>query len=121
MNETVKAVIIEVTGGNVRNHHINLRGAFGLFPDDCLGGNSHAVAGKPVTIRVGGESIETDIDETKAIFREPGAIRRFFESNDVAEGDLVAIERLGDREYHLRPQNVASNITYDCWGRACPS
>ena len=52
MNPTLKAVIIEVTGGNVRNSHIYLRGAFGLFPDDCLGGNSAASAGAPVSLEI---------------------------------------------------------------------
>jgi hypothetical protein len=74
MNRTLKAVIVEVTGGNVRNNHINLRGALGLFPDDCLGGSSETMAGKPITLRLGTETVETDIDETKSIFRARGAI-----------------------------------------------
>jgi len=101
MNDTLKAVIIEVSGGNVRNYHVNLRGTFGLFPDDCLGGSNESVAAKPITLVVGTESVDTDIDETKAIFRERGAIRRFFEEANVEEGDLVMIERLSDRKYGL--------------------
>ncbi len=101
MNDTLKAVIIEVTGGNVRNHHINLRGAFGLFPDNCLGGNNEASAGQPITLQIGAESVNTDIDETKAIFRERGAIRRLFEAENVVEGDLILIERIKPRSYHI--------------------
>jgi hypothetical protein len=101
VNETLKAVIVEVTGGNVGNHHINLRGAFGLLPDDCLGGSNVSAAGAPITLDVGKESIVTDIDETKAIFRERGAIRRFFEVERVAEGDLILIERVKDRLFRL--------------------
>jgi hypothetical protein len=102
VNDTLKAVIIEVTGGNVRNHHVYLRGAFGMFPDDCFGGSNESVAGKPITLSVGKENVETDIDESKAIFRERGAIRRFFEDNAVAEGDLIVIERLNEpRTYRM--------------------
>lgn len=101
MNETLKAVIIEVTGGNVRNHHINLRGALGLFPDDCLGGSNGSAAGKPISLEIGAEVIDTDIDETKAIFRERGAIRRLFECENVVEGDLILIERSAPRTYRV--------------------
>ena len=101
MNETLKAVIVEVSGGNIRNHHINLRGAFGLFPDDCFGGSNEAAAGRSVAVQVGAESIETDIDETKVIFRERGAIGRFFKDENVQEGDLILIERVKDRAYRI--------------------
>jgi hypothetical protein len=101
MNETLKAVIIELTGGNVRNHHINLRGVFGLFPEDCLGGNNESHQGKLVEVHFGAELVETDIDETKAIFRERGAVRRFFENESILEGDLLLIERLEPRKFHV--------------------
>jgi|SRR5687767_12101593 hypothetical protein len=101
MNETSKAVIIELSGGNVRNHHVNLRGAFGLFPDDCFGGSNKASSGKSIALQIAGETIETDIDEAKAIFRERSAIRRFFESETMAKGDLVLIERVGPRSYRV--------------------
>jgi hypothetical protein len=101
MNETLKAVIIQVSGGNVRNHHINLRGAFGLFPDDSLGGSNESLAAKPINLRIGAESVDTDIDETKAIFRERGAVRRFFDNEKIIEGDLVLIERLAERSYRV--------------------
>jgi hypothetical protein len=101
MNETLKAVIVELSGGNIRNHHINLRGAFGLFPDDCFGGSNEAAKARSITLEMGAESVDTDIDETKAIFRERGAIRWFFERDIVQEGDLVLIERVADRSYRL--------------------
>ena len=101
VNETLKAVIVEVSGGNIRNHHINLRGAFGLFPDDCFGGSNEATAGYSIILQAGAESIETDIDETKAIFRERGVIRRFFSDENVQEGDLILIERVKDRTYRI--------------------
>ena len=101
MNETLKAVIVELTGGNVRNNHINLRGTFGLFPEDCLGGNNEETAGKEIELRLGSETVFSDIDETKAIFRERGAVRRFFEHEAMQEGDLVMIERLQPRTFSV--------------------
>ena len=102
MNESLKAVVVEVSGGNVRNPHINLRGAFGLFPNDSLGGNNEALAGASIRVSFGVEAVETDIDETKAIFRERGAVRRFFERGSIAEGDLLLIERINLREFEVR-------------------
>ena len=101
MNDTLKAVIIEVTGGNVRNDHINLRGALGFFPEDCLGGSNDSSAGQPITLEIGADLVDTDIDETKAIFRERGAIRRLFENEGVVEGDLILIERTKPRSYRV--------------------
>jgi hypothetical protein len=101
VNRTLKAVIIELTGGNVRNHHINLKGAFGMFPDDAIGGRNKVEAGKSVRLCFGHETVESDIDGTKAIFRERGAIKRFFERDSLAEGDLVLIERIDKRAYSV--------------------
>ena len=101
MNETLKAVIVELTGGNVRNFHINLRGAFGLFPDDCIGGNNEDAAGLPITVQIGSETVSTDIDETKAVFRERGAVRKLFESENIVEGDLIMIERTAPRSFRV--------------------
>jgi hypothetical protein len=101
VNETLKAVVIELSGGNIRNHHINLRGASGLFPDDCFGGSNESSAAKPISLFIGSESVDTDIDEAKAIFRERGAVRRFFEAENLVEGDLVLIERQEGRAYRV--------------------
>ncbi len=58
------------------------------------------------------EAVDTDIDEGKAIFRERGAIRRFFEDEKMAEGDLVSIERVDDRSYHVRKVTKRGFRTY---------
>ena len=97
MNDTLKAVIIEVSEGNIRDHRVEVRGAFGLFPEDSFGGRDQAVAATPLTLFVGFEPVETDIHETRAIFRERGAFRRFFESEHIVEHDLILIERTDDR------------------------
>lgn len=100
MNETLKAVIVEVSGGNIRNRQINLHGAFGLFPDDCLGGSAES-PGAAITLQIGRETVLTDVDESSAIFRERGAIRQFFEDEVVVEGDLILIERVEPRLFRV--------------------
>ena len=102
MNETLKAVIIEVSGGNVRDHRIALPGVLGLFPEDCLGGSDGSLAGRPINVSIGTDTVDTDIDGSQAMFRERGAVRRFFEEEKLADGDLISIERVGDRSYHVR-------------------
>ena len=97
MNDTLRAVIVEVTGGNVRNHHINLRGPLGLFPDDCLGGSNEGSEGRPIKLEIGADVVNTDTDHAKGIFRERGA----FENERVIEGDLILIERVKPRHYRI--------------------
>ena len=97
MNDTLRAVIVEVTGGNVRNHHINLRGPLGLFPDDCLGGSNEGSEGRPIKLEIGADVVNTDTDHAKGIFRERGA----FENEQVIEGDLILIERVKPRHYRI--------------------
>ena len=101
MNPTLKAVIVEVSGGNARNSHINLRGAYGLFPEDCVGGSNAQAAGKSINLEINAEDVATDIDDSQAIFRERGAVRRFFADQNIVEGDLVLIERLEDRSFRV--------------------
>ena len=101
MNASLKAVIIEVSAGTLRDRHIDLRGMLGLFPSDRLGGSDRTAASHAIRLRLGSETVETDIDEGEAAFRECGAIRRFFENERVAEGDLLLIERVGDRSYNV--------------------
>jgi hypothetical protein len=101
MNATLRAVIVELSGGNIRNDHINLRGTLGMFPDDSLGGSNKSASAKPIRLQFGKESVETDIDEGKAIFRERSAVKRFFLSESVVESDLILIEKLESRSYRL--------------------
>jgi hypothetical protein len=72
MNDTLKAVVIELSDGNIRNHHINLRGAFGMFPDDCLGGSNESLAGKPIRLSILSEQIEPTSMKKKQSFGSAG-------------------------------------------------
>ena len=101
MANNLKAIIVEVTGGNVRNAHIYLREALGFFPADAIGGSNANEAAKAIRLRFTGEEVETDIDGSKGIFRERASTRRFFEREHFEEGDLVLIEREGSRLYSI--------------------
>ena len=101
MNTSLKAVVIEVSEGSLTADCLNLHGAFGLFPENSFGGSDSSKSARPITLQIGGASIDTDIDEAKAIFRERGAIRQFFRDESVTKGDLVLLERVGDRTFAL--------------------
>ncbi|WP_114389973.1 hypothetical protein [Notoacmeibacter marinus] len=108
MNPTLRAVIIELTEGNIANHHIYLRGADGLFPDDAFGGRNSMEAGRPIEIVFSGDRIDTDIDKTKSIFRERGAVRRFFQREKLVAGDVVLIRRVGNRAFEVTKADNSS-------------
>jgi hypothetical protein len=101
MNPTLKAVIVELSGSNVRDSRIDLQGVLGLSPEDSLGDSDAHRTGIPGSLQIGGEIVETDIDETKAVFRAHGAVDRFFSKEAVAEGDLILIERVEPRAFRV--------------------
>jgi DNA polymerase III subunit epsilon len=108
MNKTLKAVIVEVKGGNTRNNHINLRGAFGLFPTDSLGGRNKSEAGKAVEVEIGRFKAMTDIDSTKAIFRARSEVGKFLKDEGISEGDHVLVQRVSPRSYRVSRVSASS-------------
>src|ERR1041385_4155853 len=101
MNETLKAIVIELTADNVRNHHVYLGGALGLFRDDCFSGSNERTQDTDITVRIGKQAGKTSIQKEKAVLREHDPIRRFFEEEMISEGDLIVIERLHSHEFQL--------------------
>lgn len=92
-----KSGAVRLSGGNIRNHHINLRSIASLFPADVFGGSDRTkIAPRQlmVTFRPG-EVIETDIDDTKKIFRARGAVGDFFRLAQAREGDIVDVSMTG--------------------------
>lgn len=99
-------VVIPLTGGNIRNGHFYLREARSLLPTNVIGGSNKSAAGWPVTVAfASGETVETDVDGEKMIFRERAAVRRFFEHVKPQEGDRLLLERTA--EWHFRVSLVA--------------
>ena len=98
--ETARIVL---TAGNVRNHHFYLRGCSQIIPEGGLGGNNKSDLGVPFTVRFEpGPTVLTDVDAAKMILRDRKATRAFFEGAAAREGDVVLLERSGDREISVR-------------------
>jgi hypothetical protein len=102
---------ISLTGGNIRNGHISVTGLRDLLPSDCFGAaKKKNGAGRPLVIHLQGlhSTIETDIGRDaksgrpRSHFRARGPIREFFELHKAKAGDVLEVQRLGDREYRLR-------------------
>lgn len=82
-----------LTGGNIRNNHINLSRILNAFPQNVIGGkNKSEAAPRQIEIDWGGpQPVLTDIDGSKSIFRGRGWVRRFFAASGAQEGDYVVI------------------------------
>jgi hypothetical protein len=96
--------VIEVTGGNIRNHHFYLPLEF--FPADTIGGsNQQSAAPRRLTVRFEpGQTVSIDIDGTKRILRARGVVRDFFERAGGVEGDKLVIGR--ESTYGFRVSKV---------------
>ncbi|KAB7646099.1 hypothetical protein [Polymorphobacter fuscus] len=98
----IVGVHIPLTGGNIRNGHFYLRVARSLLPVNAIGGSNKSAAGWPVTVNfASGETVETDVDGEKMIFRERAAVRRFFERVKPREGDRLLLERTAERHFRV--------------------
>lgn len=103
--------LFKVTAGNLRNHHIYVNGHYDFFPTDCVGAAKRQAngEGKSIEIVLDGldETVETDIGteagngKPRRFFRGRWWVRKFFERHKVKTGDVLAMERLGERRYRL--------------------
>jgi len=113
--------LIRVTAGNLRNSHIYITGHYDFFPTDCIGGSCRSERGMPVRIRLDGLNItiETDIPrdantgKPRREFRARKWVREFFRHHDTHTGDVLAIEKVGERDYRLYPFQTASERNQD--------
>ncbi|MCG3179161.1 MAG: hypothetical protein BIFFINMI_01493 [Phycisphaerae bacterium] len=103
-------LLIQVTAGNVRNHHISIAGHYSFFPRDVFGQprRSDPKTGKPISIALAGldRTIETDIGtdadgKPRRQFRRRAWVREFFQHHHVKPGDQLELRRTGDRCYCL--------------------
>ncbi len=101
--------LIAVTDGNIEHKHIYLSGHHDFFPKESYGAsNGKQHLGAPLRLNVEGlrGTIETDLASRggqRYFFRKRGWVRRFFEKHEIRPGDVIAIERLGKREYRVYP------------------
>ncbi|MFC3167727.1 hypothetical protein [Paracoccus fontiphilus] len=101
-----------LTGGNIRNSHINLSKLLNMFPEDAIGGkNKTEAAPRQIRVEWGGpQHVITDIDGSKFIFRSRGWVRRFFEASQAKEGDIVVVTETAPYHINVSIEHVGSNI-----------
>jgi hypothetical protein len=94
---------VEISEGNIANNHIYLRSFFDRFPADAIGGSNKAMRAKrDVTIEWGGaESVQTDLDGQKKLFRSRGWIGAFYQLHRAKAGDRVVVEEIAPYRYRV--------------------
>lgn len=104
--------LLRVTKGNCRNGHLYLTGHYDFFPADVLGASKRQNGtGGAIRIYLEGldRTIETDIGidgstgKPRRFFRGREWVKAFFEKHRIGAGDVLALERTGDRQYRLYP------------------
>lgn len=101
--------LIRITQGNLRNNHIYIAHHYDFFPEDSLGASARTRNGNgegiPITIYLTGlrKSVDTDIGterktgKPRRMFRGRKWVREFFEKHRIQAGDVLALERKGER------------------------
>ena len=107
---------IEITAGNLKNHHFYLRSFLDRFPKELIGGRDrpNAVVARLETDDAG-FATTTDICPTHRVFRDRSWTRSFFERSGAAAGDRVVVRELEPFHYQvsLRRRGVAGIIVYE--------
>lgn len=105
LRTTLHDAVIELTQGNINNHHLYLSSVMTLFPSSAVGGGSEEELAKQLLeVHSGiGDPVRTDIAGDKKIFRKRGWVREFFETHRLVAGDRVVVERTGLYRYHVYP------------------
>lgn len=106
--------IIHLTEGDIKNQKLNIRTCgLNFFPVGILGGPTGKNRGTQITINATGlpKPIRTDIPIDKKtgkprwFFRERTWLADFFRLHRIKPGDMVVIERTGEKTYRVRPPN----------------
>ncbi|TDX59437.1 hypothetical protein EDE12_1362 [Methylosinus sp. sav-2] len=95
---------VPVTEGGLENDYIRLTDVMDFFPADAVGGASAKHRAR-MLLRITfapGETITTDIDGSKKILRERGAVRRFLGLSGATARDTVEIIKTDAAAYTLR-------------------
>jgi hypothetical protein len=104
--------ILQVTAGNLRQHHLYIREHLDFFPADCIGPAKQSKNGSPdnqIEIVLDGlnQTVRTDIGtdaktgKSRGFFRGRRWVGAFFKHHGIAAGDRLALERLRERRYRL--------------------
>ncbi|MDD2685062.1 MAG: hypothetical protein PHY62_02765 [Gallionella sp.] len=94
---------IRLTQGNLNNSHFYLTSCLAMFPADSIGGgNARSRASRLLRIKpLDGESLETDIDGKKNIFRKRDWVTAMFKRANAKLGDYVFIKMQNDGSYEI--------------------
>ncbi|MXQ72303.1 hypothetical protein [Aeromonas caviae] len=87
---------IKLTQGNINQGHFYLQDCRNFFPAASFGGKNKSLAGIPISVMFDGtgESVETDIDATKRLFRVArGQSKRFISFFSCKAGDTIYIHQ----------------------------
>jgi hypothetical protein len=102
VNMAIISRLLTITQGNIDNCHVYLTDVMDIFPADVLGGEAeHLAAQRTVRVLWGTETVDTDINRSKNIFRRRGWVGRFFKEARVAAGDRVVLEQLEPYLYRV--------------------
>ncbi len=121
-NAAERKRLIRVTDGNLRRGHLYVTGHYDFFPADIVGSNRKEKPGIPIRIELEGLGvIETDIASEKngtprRHFRAIAPFRRFYKHHEIQHGDVLALERTGERDYRLYAFQTAKHRDHD-WHR----
>ncbi|NMC21082.1 MAG: DNA cytosine methyltransferase [Thermogutta sp.] len=124
-NAEDKKRFLQVTAGNLRNQHLYVHRHLDFFPADCLApadpadGSRGAVAiyleglNRTVETQL---AIDTKTGKPRGFFRSRTWVREFFEHHGIQTGDVLALERTGERTYRLYPFEGGGDRRHD-WRR----
>lgn len=92
-----------LTQGNLNSSHFYLTACLAMFPADSIGGgNAKSRASRLLRVKpLGGESLETDIDGKKNIFRKRDWVAAMFKRANAKCGDYVFIKMQNDGSYEI--------------------
>lgn len=119
-----KKRLIQVTDGNLRQNHLYISQHLDFFPKNILGPSTLTgpLNGRAAHIFLEGlnTTVQTDIPVDKStgrprrMFRKRAWVRDFFEHHQIKDGDILALQRTGEREYRLYPFQVKTQRC-DSW------
>lgn len=114
-----KKRLFHITAGNLRQGSLYINGHYDFFPDFVSNGENNTVEifldGLNETITTGiGFEIRTG--KPSKTFTARTWLRRFFDYHRIKTGDILALERLGERKYRLYPFDSRTERILD-WGR----
>ena len=102
-NTQATEIRITLTQGNINNSHFYIPRQTELFPKEAWGGKNKSEAGVSVEWDIDGldYSVHSDIDGTKRILRNRGAVKDFFKLHGLKTGDEIKISKIDENKFRI--------------------